>query len=120
MQPPRTDEQDGVLILHLDDPAALNEAPGLEFRELILRTALDRPGRPVALDLGRIDQLASPGIGTLVGLKRRLEARGGRLALYRVPPPLLEVFHIMSLDSFFTIVPDRPAAVELLRAESPV
>lgn len=120
MHPPRTDEQDGVWIFHLDDPDALNELSGLEYRELLLQTALSRPGRLVALDLERIDYLGSSGVGTLVGLKRRLEAQGGRLALFRVSPPVFDLLRLMALTSVFAIVPDGPAAVELLRSESPV
>ena len=46
----------------------------------------------VAIDLGAIDYISSTGIALLIGTKRRVEARQGRLVLFGLQPEVLELF----------------------------
>ena len=64
-----------------------------------------------AVDLTAMDFLASADIGFLIGLKRRVDGRRGRLVLYRVHPYVMDILRSMKLASFFTVADDLPAAI---------
>lgn len=68
--------------------------------------ALDvRSGRRLVIDFGEVEYLASPALGELINLKKRLGAGGGRLGLRNVHPDLMEVFRITRLDRVFDLEP---------------
>jgi anti-sigma B factor antagonist len=114
MQPPTMSEVDGILVVRFDDARVLNEVPSLWSRESIYREVQLRPRPQVIVDLGTIEYLSSLGIGALVGLKRRVEAGGGRLVLVGVHPYVKDILHSMSLDKILPITPDLPSALALI------
>jgi anti-sigma B factor antagonist len=118
MRPPLVREEGDILLITLDDPVAVNEGQAYGLRQLLYGKveALEAP--KVAIDLGAIDYISSTGIALLIGLKRRIEARQGRLALFHLRGEVLELFALMKLASLFVIVPDQEKAFNLLRSPS--
>lgn len=82
-----------------------------ELFERIQAAGLDR----LAIDFGRIDYIASNGFGFLVNLADQLRAAGGAAALFAVQPKVATIMEVMGLKGFFTLCPDRPAAVAAVR-----
>jgi anti-sigma B factor antagonist len=103
-----------ALVVVIDDPVALNDFRSNCFREALYQ-AVGGEGRRVALDLGRVDFLSSSGVAILVGLKRRLEAQGGKLVVFGVQPMVDDLLKITRLTQYFRFAPAEPEALELLR-----
>lgn len=114
MRPPQIREQGGVLIVTLDDPAAVNDAMASELRQPLYQAVLDRPEARVAVDLGPIDYLSSSGVALLVGIKRRIDQVAGRLVLYGVHVEVLDLLRSMRLAALFRFVDDEAEALEAL------
>ena len=68
-----------------------------------------------AVDLAKVDYLSSSGVAILVGLKRRVETKGGQMVIYHLQPIVQDLLGIMKLDQFFTITDDEARAVASLR-----
>ncbi len=103
---PETD----ALIVTFETAASLND-----FRNNALRDSLyelvDQHGEPrFALDLSKVDYLSSSGVAILVGLKRRVETKGGKIVLYQVQPIVRDLLAVMKLDRFFLITDERSTA----------
>ncbi len=62
----------------------------------------------------KVDYLSSSGVALLVGLKRRVETRGGKIVLYRVQPIVRDLLAVMKLDKFFIIVDNEQQALASL------
>ncbi|WP_435010621.1 STAS domain-containing protein [Tundrisphaera lichenicola] len=116
MRPPLVHEEGDVLLISLDDPIAVNEGQAHGLRKLLYEPIESRDSPKVAIDLGGIDYLSSTGIALVIGLKRRVEAREGRLVLFQLRPEILDLFSVMKLTTLFTILPDQEQALDLLRS----
>ena len=68
-----------------------------------------------AVDLAKVEYLSSSGVAMLVGLKRRIETKGGHIVIYHLQPIVKDLLGIMKLDRFFTIAEDEGHAVASLR-----
>ena len=68
-----------------------------------------------AVDLAKVDYLSSSGVAILVGLKRRVETKGGQMVIYHLQPIVQDLLGIMKLDQFFTITNDEARAIASLR-----
>jgi anti-anti-sigma factor len=64
-----------------------------------------RPGMRLVIDFSDVRYFASPVLGKLINLKKRLGAGGGRLCFRHVHPDLMEVFRITRLDLVFDLEP---------------
>lgn len=60
-------------------------------------------GGLLLLDFRRVRRIGSIELGTLVGLHKRMKARGGTLWLHNLSPLLREVFAITRLDTVLNI-----------------
>jgi anti-sigma B factor antagonist/stage II sporulation protein AA (anti-sigma F factor antagonist) len=58
------------------------------------------PGRPLVLDLGAVDYIASVGLRVLMLASRQVRAQGGTIVVAALPPLVREIFEI----SKFTLV----------------
>jgi anti-sigma B factor antagonist len=110
-----TRPESDALIVTFETASSLND-----FRNNALRDSLyelvDQQGDPkFALDLQRIDYLSSSGVAILVGLKRRVETKGGKIVLYHVQPVVSDLLAVMKLDRFFVIRDDQERALDSLR-----
>jgi anti-sigma B factor antagonist len=113
MGPITVTEKGGVFLVILD-AAALNEGQAAVIRQSLYPLITSTPGPLIALDVSAIDYLSSTGIAILIGTKRRVEAAGGRLAIFGLHPDILELFTTMKLVTLFEIVEDEDQAMELL------
>jgi anti-sigma B factor antagonist len=68
-------------------------------------------GKDLLLDFGRVDFLSSAALSSLIRLKKKTAAVGGRLRLCAIEPDLLEVFRITRLDTVFEIHKDAESAL---------
>jgi anti-anti-sigma factor len=64
------------------------------------------------LHFGNVESMTSAMAGKLVGLHRRVEELGGRLALCEVGPFLMEIFKILNLPRLIDIYPDEQSALQ--------
>ena len=106
-------EKNGVLLITLDDSAALNEGQAAGLRQLLYARLEATEAPKVAVDLSAIDYISSTGIALLIGTKRRVEARNGQLVLFGLRPDVFELFATMKLVNLFEIVDTEAQALEL-------
>lgn len=116
MPAPNIRDQDGVLILTLDDLATVNDGQALAPRQAIYQAATQADVPRVAIDLTAIDFLSSSGVAMLIGLKRRVEGKAGRMVLFGIHPYVMDLFQVMKLVELFQIAPAAEEAVALLSA----
>ena len=69
-------------------------------------------GNRIALNLEQVGFLSSAGLGALVTLHKACASKGGRLVVYGVQDPILQLLKLTHLDKLLVIVPTRDAAVE--------
>ena len=102
-------------VLEITDAHGLNHQPGETFAESLYRAVPEGPSPAVAVDLGSVDLLSSRGVRILVNLKRHIERARGRLVLFRLSPSVRHQLQATRLADHFLTVPDRKAALDLLR-----
>ncbi len=115
-----TRDQSDALVISFDSAAGLNDFRNNALRDSLYDLVQSRPEPRVALDLGRIDYLSSSGVAILVGLKRRIETRQGKIVLFQVHPVVADLLKVMKLDRYFTLADDEDAAMATLRPVSTV
>jgi len=115
MLPFSTRIESGILIAAFDDPAGLSGLRDLPSREEIYGMIPKHDQPLVVLNLEKADYLSSFGIATLIGLKRRIEERGGKLVLCSVHPVVKELLTMMNLLQLFAVADDEVFAVSSLR-----
>jgi anti-sigma B factor antagonist len=113
-----TREESDALIVEFENAGGLNDFRNNALRDALYDLVQTRTGPLVALDLKNIDYLSSSGVAILVGLKRRIDTRKGKLALFDVQSFVADLLHVMKLDRYFTVAEDEQAAVASLRSVS--
>jgi anti-sigma B factor antagonist len=109
-------EEPGALVIRIEDSAALNDFRSNAFRDELYEAVQDHPSSSVALNLAAVDFLSSSGVALLVGLKRRLDSRQGKLVLCAVQPIVHDLLKITRLVQFFTFAPTEAEALATLRS----
>ncbi len=109
-------EHPDALVISIDQPPALNDFRSNAFRDSLYQTLEGHEAPRVALDLSQVDFLSSSGVAILVGMKRRLDSKSGKLVLFRVQPIVLDLLRITKLTHYFTFADDEAGALERLRA----
>ena len=110
-----TREEGDALIIDFESAAGLNSFSNDTVRDSLYELVQSRSDPRVALNLLRVDYLSSSGVAILVGLKRRVETRGGKIALYDVQPIVTDLLKVMRLDRYFLILEDEHSALASLR-----
>jgi anti-sigma B factor antagonist len=110
-----THAESDVLVVQFETPAGLNDFRNNALRDALYELVQTRSEPHFAVDLQKVDYLSSSGVAILVGLKRRVEARGGKVVFYHVQPVVRDLLAVMRLDRFFTIAEDQPRALASLR-----
>jgi anti-sigma B factor antagonist len=113
-----TREESEALIVVFDNAAGLNDFRNHALRDALYDLVQSRAEPRVALDLTKIDYLSSSGVAILVGLKRRIDTRNGKLVFFHVEPIVHDLLKVMKLDRYFPIVADEQAATVSLRPVS--
>ena len=67
---------------------------------------------PYGMAIGNRARLAGL---NLVGLKRRVDTRNGKIVFFHVQPVVRDLLGVMKLDRFFSVADDEPRALASLR-----
>jgi anti-sigma B factor antagonist len=110
-----THDASDVLVVQFESAAGLNDFRNSALRDSLYELVQSRSDPRFALDLAKVDYLSSSGVAILVGLKRRVESRSGKIVFYHVQPVVRDLLAVMKLDRFFTIADDQPHALASLR-----
>jgi anti-sigma B factor antagonist len=68
--------------------------------------------RPLVLNFGGVERLSTELLGGLVALQRRVQEKGGRLALCKIHPQVYEIFKILKLPQVLSIFADEQEALQ--------
>lgn len=90
-----------IELPRLTDPLMLNAVQ----EELFAKLRAHPSGRPAVICMQLIDSVSSQLAGILLGAKRIVVSRGGRLVLCRVGPMIMEMLQITRLHTQFEIQP---------------
>jgi anti-anti-sigma factor len=66
------------------------------------------------LDLSKVSEIGSAGMGWLLLTHRAVKAKGGRLVIHSIKPMVAMQIGLMAMDRVIGIAPDRAAALKLL------
>ena len=106
---------DGILVAEFWDCLRLDPAPVQDLRKHY-EAHLQAQGRPeLIVDLSGVDFAGSAALGNFVSLHRLVRQHGGRIVFCNVEPTVTEVFRTSKLDSLFSFVSDREAALHAVR-----
>lgn len=106
---------DGILVAEFWDCLRLDPAPVQDLRRHY-EAHLHAKGRPeLVVDLSGVDFAGSAALGNFVSLHRIVRQNGGRIVFCRVEPTVIEVFRTSKLEALFSFVPDREAALRVIR-----
>jgi anti-sigma B factor antagonist len=114
----RTREEPDGLVITLDDASGLNDFRSTTFRDSLYETVQSRDSPRVGFDLHAVDYLSSSGVALLVGMKRRIDAKNGKLVLFGVQPIVYDLLRIMKLNQYFEFADDEAQALASLRPVS--
>ena len=104
-----------VLVVTFESAAGLNDFRNNALRDALYELVQAQSSPRFAVDLANVEYLSSSGVAMLVGLKRRVETKGGNIVIYDLQPIVRDLLAIMKLDRFFTIAEDEGRAVATLR-----
>src|SRR3984957_899997 len=114
-----THAESDVLVVQFETPAGLNDFRNNALRDALYELVQTRSEPHFAVDLQKVDYLSSSGVAILVGLKRRVESRGGKIVIYHVQPIVRDLLAVMKLDRFFLIADDENKALASVRPLPP-
>ena len=89
---------------------------GTALRDGLYELVATRDEPLLAIDLAKVDYLSSSGVAILVGLKRRVETKGGKIVIFHVQPIVRDLLAVMKLDRFFAISENETKAIDSLRS----
>jgi anti-anti-sigma factor len=66
----------------------------------------------LVLNFASVERLSTEMLGTLMALQRKVQAKGGKLALCKLKPELHELLKKLKLQQFLTIYSDEQEALQ--------
>lgn len=96
----KIDEANQIKIFQIEGELDVHHVKNLKAEIL---EALEPPGWTYELDMDRVAYLDSSGLGMLVYLKKEIIKHEGKLKISNLHEPVLNVFKLTKLDSFFEI-----------------
>ena len=109
-----THDVGGVLVITLEPSPATRDDRQSEERQALYQAIQTRPDPRFAVDLGRVDYMSSADVGFLITLRRRTDARKGKLVLFDMNPYIHDSLATMKLLPLFPVAEDLTAALLLL------
>lgn len=110
-----THDVGGVLVITLEpSPSKATDDRQSGERQKLYETIQARADGRFAVDLGRVDYVSSADIGFLITLRRRADARKGKLVLFDVNPYIHDSLATMKLLPLFPVAEDLTGALVLL------
>jgi anti-anti-sigma factor len=107
-----------AVVVEFDSSAGLNHFQNNTVRDALYELVSNSAEPRLGIDLCNVDFLSSSGVALLVGLKRRVEGRGGKLVLFRLQSIVRDILAVTKLDQFFIIVETEAQALASLRPDS--
>ena len=108
-------DKDGILLAEFWDCYRLDPAPVQDLRQHY-EAHIRNQGRPeLVVDLSGVGFAGSAALGNFVALQRQIRQHGGRIVFCNVDPTVAEVFRASKLESLFSFVSDRDAALQAVR-----
>jgi anti-sigma B factor antagonist len=104
---------DTTHVVALGGEVDLYSAPELKKRVL---AAIDAGKTRIVVDLANTTFIDSTTLGVLVGARKRLRLKEGKLAVVCPDPDKLALFEMTGLDRVFSIHDDRESALEAVRS----
>ncbi len=95
-------ECDGYVLAEL--AGTIDEGAKAAFDEH-LHSVIESPGKHLLIDLSGSARITSAGIGSLVTLVSRANAKGSRVVLVNPSPFVASIFQATKLNKFFEIAP---------------
>jgi anti-sigma B factor antagonist len=111
-----TRSDSGVQFVTFESAGGLNDFRNSALREGLYELVANLNDPVLAVDLANVDYLSSSGVAILVGLKRRVETKSGKIVLFHVQPIVRDLLAVMKLDRFFMISDDEAKAIDSLRS----
>jgi anti-anti-sigma factor len=106
---------DNVTIVRFVDNLILSGTTAESVSDELYRL-VDGEGRcRLILNFGKVQSLTSLMLGKLIGLNKKLQAAGGRLAVCDLTPDLQAVFEITRLSEYLDIYADEHDALRSVR-----
>lgn len=102
-------EAQGVMVFTVEENPS-NEGV-MAQREWLYKTIESREDPRFIVDLSAIQYMQSSDIGVLITLKRRVDARKGKVVLTNLDPFIFDILRTMRIDKIFTITPDMASAL---------
>lgn len=90
----------------------IDGAAALQFQERLL--PLVKSGNPMLLELSRVSFMSGEGLRVLLGLKRQLSGRGGKLFLVGLSQQIKETMSTTGFGELFQIYASLPEALAAL------
>jgi anti-sigma B factor antagonist len=103
------------LVVTFETASSLNDFRNNALRDSLYELVQNHDEPRFAVDLAKVDYLSSSGVAILVGLKRRVETKRGKIVLYHVQPIVRDLLAVMKLDRFFIITENEQQALDSLR-----
>ena len=98
-------------VLVLEGEIDLHESP--RVRQAVQQLLEENPAR-VFIDFSSVSYIDSSGMAVLIEAMQRINAYGGKLALFGIHDTVQVIFRIAQLDQVFRIFPDKAAAEQAL------
>ena len=103
----------GCTVVRVGGVLDLATAPDLKA---CLQQAIQDGARNIVLDIADVQFIDSSALGALVSIYKELQPRSGRLCLAAVPPLVLRVLRLTSVDRLVTVYDSVEAAEQDLAA----
>jgi anti-sigma B factor antagonist len=103
------------LVVTFETASSLNDFRNNALRDSLYELVQNHSEPRFAVDLTKVDYLSSSGVAILVGLKRRVETKHGKIVLFHVQPIVKDLLTVMKLDRFFVITENEQQALDSLR-----
>jgi anti-anti-sigma factor len=101
-------KKEGIVILAIEGRLDAQTAPLFEEQVMPM---LDGAEKNFLLDLARLDYISSAALRRLLVLAKRVEGKGGRVALLSLQGHILEIFELSGFSQLFPIYADQEEAL---------
>ena len=95
------DTRENLVVVSLKGKFDIRHAK--EFEEQVDK-ALETNPKVLGINLSKVDYMDSSGIGAIIRTNANIKKYDGKLVLFGVNQPLLKIFKIARLDSYFRIL----------------
>ena len=99
----RTQEQDGVLVIHFQSDKISEDTAIHKFLEELGEYIDNTPKSRILINMENLDYLSSAGLGNLVGLLKKSRKVDGLFKLCCLKETIQELFEVMRLNKIFEI-----------------